>query len=373
MRYRKVIILILFFLCIFNLGALPNSKKEKTVKESAHCESAQDNPFGFLEFLHWNHSWNNYKYPDREAIQKSLGLMKKAGAGFVRFDFLWQDIEPKEGEFQFAKYDTLVNLAKENNIQVLGILDYSVEWASSCRRWNCPPVDNKLFVNFTAKVIQRYKDRVKYWEIWNEPDSGIYWTKQDCLKSYCDLLREVYLAAKKIDPDCKILNGGLASGIASVNHLYDNGAKDCFDILNIHIFESPQNPGAIKSVIAYPRIARKIMKRNGDGNKELWITEIGCPGVKSGLKVGDTFMGRNPTERRQAEWVKQVYDSLLAEGLANKIFWAFFRDTKEHWKNGIDYFGLIRWDFSLKPGFLAYQQSVKKWEKLTLRKKGRGW
>jgi len=218
-------------------------------------------------------------------------------------------------------------------------------------------------VNYAVSVIKRYKDKIKYWEVWNEPDSGTYWEPQDGLKSYCALLKEVYLAAKKTNPDCKILNGGLSHGLASVNKLYDNGARDYFDILNIHFFESPLHPNAIKAVAAYPRLAYKVMSRNGDAQKKIWITEIGCPGVKRGPAVKNWWMGRNPTERQQAEWAEKVFRELLKNKAVEKVFWAFFRDCKKHWENGVDYFGLVRWDFSKKPSFKAYRECFNTWKK----------
>lgn len=320
------------------------------------------NPFGVLEFLHWNHSWNNYKYATKEDLEKSIALMKEAGVGWVRVDFLWQDIEPKEGEFDFSKYDMLVDLLTKSQINILGILDYTADWASSCGQWNCPPKDFKLFINYETKVISRYKNKVKYWEFWNEPDSSIYWNPQDGLKTYCKLLKEVYIAAKKVDPECKILNGGLANGLANVNRLYDNGAGEYFDILNIHYFENPLHGTAIKAVLAYPKLAHKVMSRNGDGRKKIWITEIGCPGVPKAKAVKNWWAGGNPNERQQAKWVKQVYTELLKNKNVECIFWAFFRDCQGHWGNGVDYFGLVRWDFSKKPSFEAYKECFLKWK-----------
>ncbi|MDD5282313.1 MAG: beta-galactosidase [Candidatus Omnitrophica bacterium] len=319
------------------------------------------NPFGVLEFLHWNHSWNSYKYSSRPDLEKSVSLMQEAGVGWVRLDFLWGDIEPQQGKFDFTKYDYIVQLLRGRGMHILGILHYSVDWASACGKWNCPPKENKLFIEYASRVIKRYKGQVKYWELWNEPDSPTYWKEQDGLKSYCVLLRDVYIAAKQVDPDCKILNGGLANGASSVNHLYDNGAKDYFDILNIHFFQNPLHPGAIKAVINYPKLAYKIMQRNGDGDKKIWITEIGCPGVKRFLSVDNWWLGKNPTEGKQAKWLKDVYTGLLKDPHVEKIFWAFFRDTKNHWNNGVDYFGLVRWDFSRKNSFYAYQGCFRKW------------
>jgi len=327
------------------------------------AEINMNNPFGVLEFLHWNHSWNNYKYSNNLDLEKTISLMQSAGVGWVRVDFLWSDIEPLEGKFDFFKYDHVVELLWSKGIHILGILHYSTDWASSCGQWNCAPKDNKIFVKYAVKVIKRYKSKVKHWELWNEPDSAVYWKQQDSLKSYCVLLKDVYIAAKKIDPDCKILNGGLANGLASVNHLYDNGARDYFDILNIHFFQSPMDPDAIKAVASYPKLAYKIMKRNGDVDKKIWLTEIGCPGVKKGLKTDNWWMGKNPDESQQAKWLKDVYVELLKSPQVEKIFWAFFRDTKNHWENGVDYFGLVRWDYSRKPSFKAYQECFKKWKR----------
>ncbi len=327
---------------------------EEVVKNQAVC-----NPFGVLEFLHWNHSWNDYKYPDKKSIERSVKLMRKAGVGIVRMDFLWEEIEPRKGEFDFAKYDHIVDVVTKNKIQILGLLHYSAPWASGRGVWNCPPADNALFVRYALAVAGRYKDKVKYWEVWNEPDSGTYWSNQDGLKSYVALLKDVYTTVKKEVPGCKILNGGLAGGLSSVNKLYDNGAGAFFDILNIHIFDSPLNPSSVQRVSTYPKLAYKVMARNGDGNKKIWITEIGCPGVKKEINAQSWWMGDNPDEEQQAGWLKAVFAELTKDKAVEKIFWAFFRDCR-HWHNGTDYLGLVRWDFSEKPSYSSFQNAAKK-------------
>ncbi|MCK9604579.1 MAG: beta-galactosidase [Candidatus Omnitrophica bacterium] len=346
-------------LLFLSIGFCPGAEARDLKDKDLNMKS----PFGVLEFLHWNHSWNNYKYPDRKSLEKAVALMKEAGVGWVRMDFLWSDIEPAPGKFQFERYDDIVELLSKNNIQVLGILHYSTDWASACGRWNCPPQDSKLFVNYAVTVASRYKEKVKYWEIWNEPDSSTYWQPQDGLKSYCVLLKEVYTALKKVDPGCKVLNGGLANGLSRVNALYDNGAKDYFDILNIHIFANPLHPGAIEAVTAYPRLAYKIMSRNGDAHKKIWVTEIGSPGVKEGQETKNWWMGDNPDEQKQAEWLEKVFTGLLKDKNVERVFWAFFRDCKGHWDDGVDYFGIVRWDFSKKPAFQTYQKIYQGYKK----------
>ncbi len=322
-----------------------------------------ENPFGVLDFIYWNHSWNNYQYPDKQSIDLGVALMRKAGVGWVRMDFLWQDIEPRQGERHFEKYDYIVNALTAGGIGILGVLSYHTDWASPQRAWNVSSDDTSMFTAYCSAVAARYKDRVKYWEIWNEPDSGTYWQPQDGMKRYCILLKDAYRALKKVDPECFVLNGGLANGLTSVNRLYDNGAKDYFDIFNIHDFQSPYDKIAIKRTIAYVNTAYKVMCRNGDGRKKIWLTEIGCPGVKRGIQTEPWWMGRNPSEKQQAQWVRQVCTELPKVKPLDKFFWAFFRDTDRHWETGVDYFGLVRHDFKVKPAFEEYRKAVKAYQK----------
>jgi len=316
----------------------------------------QDNPYGVLDFLCWNHAWNNDHYPSRSSIDRSISLMKKCGIGIVRMDFLWQDIEPVAGRYNFAKYDYIVDALSRSNIAILGVLSYQVNRESPRTGWNVPSADHTPFLRYCENVCRRYKDRIKFWEIWNEPDSKIYWEPQDGLVEYVRLLRGAYKVLKHADPLCSILNGGLSAGLDSVNRLYANGAEDCFDIMNIHAFESPINKDAINRVVEYVNATALVMDRNGDDKKKIWVTEIGCPGVKSGTKVPNSWLGENPTEFQQASWVTQVYLEVLALDRVDKVFWAFFRDTNNHWNDGTDYLGIIRNDFSPKPAFRAYQE-----------------
>lgn len=316
------------------------------------------NPLGALEFLHWDHSWNNYKYPSKRSLQKIIGLIRDAGVGCVRLDFLWQDIEPKQGAFQFSKYDYIVNLLLKNNIQILGLLNYSTGWASPKGKWNCPSSDTSFFVNYARSVAGRYKNQVKYWEIWNEPDSSVYWEKQDGLRRYCFLLRDTYRDLKRINPEFKVLNGGFANGAKSVEQFYKHRPNRCFDILNIHIFDSPGHPGYLKRMVDVVLSAYRVMLANGDGAKKIWVTETGCPGVKRGIKTNNWWLGTNPTEKAQAEFVKLVIPALIRCPQVEKVFWAFFRDTWDHWQDGTDYLGLVRWDFSRKPAFFNYKKII---------------
>ncbi len=326
----------------------------------------EDNPFGVLAFLSWNHTWNNFKYPKKD-LKKAVKLLKELGVSFVRVDFYWQDIEPQKGKFDFSKYDYIVKLISENNIKILAILDYCADWAG--KSWNSPPDNLDDFVNFARKVVQRYKEKIKYWEIWNEPDSRIYWQPQDEMKTYLKLLKKTYKAIKEIDPSAKILLGGLTpEGYYALKRIYEMGGKDYFDIVNIHPFVNPLEKDCIKRIKILCKNIKKLMEKFGDKEKKIWITEIGCPGVKKPSKENAWWFGKSPTEAEQAEFLKKVFTEIPKLEFVDKVFWAFFRDCKEHFNTGVDFFGLVRWDFSRKKAFKIYKKCILNWEKQKYKK-----
>ena len=64
--------LMLFFIFL-------NAVSLRGYAQSPNGEDKMDSPFGVLEFLHWNHDWNSFKYPDQAALDKTVSLMKEAG------------------------------------------------------------------------------------------------------------------------------------------------------------------------------------------------------------------------------------------------------------------------------------------------------
>ena len=94
---------------------------------------------------------------------------------------------------------------------------------------------------------------------------------------------------------------------------------------------------------------------------KIWFTEIGCPGVKKLTKENGWWEGLSPTETQQAAFVKEVFTRVIELADVEKVFWAFFRDSDRHFNSGVDYFGLVRWDFSKKPAYEAYKRAVQRW------------
>jgi len=297
-------------------------------------------------------------YYDSLELEKSVALMQEAGIGWVRMDFLWSDLEPRCGEFDFIRHEDLVNRLEKASIKILATLTYSPAWHRDA--WNNAP-DPAVFSRWAQAMTRHFKNRIRHWEIWNEPDNPQFWQPQDGNRAYVELLTQACAAIKQEDSSAIVHLGGLGQGLpASLKAIYAHGGREFFDTVDIHPFIHPLMPDALGGLLYFYESAYQVMQQNGDSEKPLWFSAIGAPGLQEPRQTPDWWLGKNPTELQQAEWVRRLYTDALRWPGVSKIFWSFFRDTPGQLGNGTDYCGLARSDFSKKPAFEAYRDGALK-------------
>lgn len=323
--------------------------------------SSVESPFGVLVFLPWNDDWNNNMYTKDKAV-RAMDLIHEAGLKWVRMDFSRTKIEPDtEGVFEFGQSDWLTGKLRARNISIVGILGYSPDWAASSNAgWKSAPKDVESFARYVYATVKRYQGKVDYWEIWNEPNLASYWEPQDDMAGYLDLLKASYKAARAANPGCHILNGGLSiMNTGDVERFYEKGAKNYFDIFNVHLFVGATGvPDIGERLVKTSQDIRGIMAKYGDGQKQLWVTEIGFHGVPEDALVKNGILKYKPREGQQAALLTKAFSAAIKSGKIDKIFWAFFQDTQNHFSDGADYYGLIRGDFTRKPAYDAYKKLI---------------
>ena len=107
--------------------------------------------------------------------------------------------------------DEAVDGERARGLEILGLLDYTAGWAVGAGgpvSFAPPPHD--LWSNYVAQVVGRYKDRVRAWEVWNEPNVPVFWTGTK--EEYAALLAVTYDTIKRVDPSATVL-GPTISGI----------------------------------------------------------------------------------------------------------------------------------------------------------------
>jgi polysaccharide biosynthesis protein PslG len=143
----------------------------------------------------------------RSAQLQRLGTT--LGVHLVRRDFLWQDLEPSAGAFDFSDEDAAVDDSVASGMTTIGILAYNAPWAASDGDVDTPP-DPTLFAAFAEATANQYAGRVDTWEIWNEPNVGYrFWKPREDGAAYARLLAAAYPAVKRGNPKATVLLGGL--------------------------------------------------------------------------------------------------------------------------------------------------------------------
>jgi hypothetical protein len=338
------------------------------------------NPFGINTFLH-----NEVEPAKRE---EQVRLIAEGGFHWLREEFPWEDIEIEgRGDFidrrndpagvdAWAKYDHIVGLAEEYGLEMIVRLSNPPSWSRSqpdeVIGAFAPPDDYGDFARFAAIVAERYRGRIRYYQLWNEPNIYPEWGEQIVSpEDYTDLLCQAYRAVKAVDPDIVVISGALAptaelsgrdfNDYLFLQRMYDAGAGECFDILAMQgygLWSGPTDRRMRPIVVNYARneFIRDIMVRNGDAHKAIWISEMNWNAVP--LEVADARFGR-VTLDQQARYAPMAYQRAQEEWpwIGVISFW-YFKRADTTWldqQRPEAYFQMADPDFNLMPVYDAMQ------------------
>lgn len=195
---------------------------------------------------------------------RDLPFMIECGVKVVRLEF---------NPAYEANFKETVSIFVANGIKIVAVL-MRRDLVDDINAWG----------EWVYETVNKYKHMVKVWEIWNEPnwDTG-FGAPGDPLK-YMEFLKVAYVKAKQADPNCTVLGGSVLgtdnAGLNFLRAMYENGAKDYMDALAYHPYctiVSPLYPHQTSTGKAFWKLewVRNIMTEYGDGNKKIWITEVG--------------------------------------------------------------------------------------------------
>lgn len=245
------------------------------------------------------------RHGDHELAAEQFKLMRQAGIRWARTDFDWTSVQQQEnGSWDFTLFDETIRMAEEAGVTILPILAYDVRWAT--------PAYQHLdaWRQYVRQTVTRYQHRLRYWEVWNEPDLEQFWKETPNPANYTTLLRATYQEIKNINPDLQVLLGGL-SGIPYeyIEGVYQAGGKDCFDIMAVHPYRYPETPEARSLKDDLDKL-RKLMAEYGDADKPVWITEIGWPTHQSRNRLLDDIVraGLAAVDPNRTDWTLAVFD-----------------------------------------------------------------
>ena len=284
------------------------------------------------------------------------------GGVMIRRDFVWNEIEPAKGTYDFDPYDALVAQAQAANVTLLGTLDYGVAWANASSNGDVdyPPTNPQDYADYAAAVASRYAGRVDDWEIWNEPNQGLrFWkpTLSGDPTAYGTLLEDAFDSIHSAAPSARVLLGGtvftpqiIEGAMQFLGEAYDAhpDLAQHFDVAGVHAYQAyPPQTAPETGELADPPLDAKIemhawlLAQHGASATPIWITELGWP-------VYGTV-----DEAAQARFLVRA-TLIAARAGASAVFWYTLRDGPNPTAfPPEDAFGLLHNDSTPKPAYGA--------------------
>jgi hypothetical protein len=186
----------------------------------------------------------------------------------------WTSLEPLQGVWNWEPLDIWVAAAEQHGVEdILLTLGQTPPWASTNpddvnyigAGAPAPPTDNQYWRDYVTAVAQRYKGRIRYYEIWNEPNDPTYYTGS--VDELEELTAEAYSILKSVDPGNTVLSPApYVPGY--LDQLLQAGMAQNVDMIAYHFYETP--PEATAQAIANVNL---VMAAHGVSAMPLWATE----------------------------------------------------------------------------------------------------
>lgn len=251
-------------------------------------------PGEHLPFLGINIALEQVTPPVRRA---ALQRLRQAGFGWVRQRLDWNQLEPTPGHYVWRSSDALLQEIVAAGLIPVVVLDGSPAWARAAadrpptNNPLAPPADPAPFARFVAAFAARYQDRLRYYQLWDEPNIAPHWGNRMIEPvAYAQLLKAVVPALRAADPDAVIITAALAptsdrghlaiDEVYFLQRLYAAGAAPYFDIVAAQPFGfgyTPDDRRAQPDILNFQRVTllRRAMIAAGDGAKPIWAVRYG--------------------------------------------------------------------------------------------------
>jgi len=354
-----------------------------TAEEPARTIPNSDvNPYGANFFL------------DREVepwkLDKTLQMASQAGIGWVKQQFSWEEVEPaRKGEFlepatkssSWGKFDAIVAACEKYNLRIVARLDRPPDWTRQDNTYKERPPDSlDDYGDYVYEFVKRYRGRIDYIQIWNEPNIFPEWGNRPVDPAqYVDLLKIAYRRAKEANPNVQVLCAPLAITLGQAHPepgkwtamndldyleaMYKAGAREYFDIYSANAFgmdhppEDPPDP----AILNFQRVLlhREIMERHGDGGKAIWFNEYGWNAAPESFPA-DRLVWQRVSEREQADYTVRGITMAREQWPWAGVFMVwYFRQAGHIPTDRADYyFRMVDTDFTPRPLYLAIQDAV---------------
>ena len=213
------------------------------------------------------------------------------------FGTAWGDLEPAKGQWDWEVLDNWVQSAQQHGVQkILLTLGQTPGWASSNpdivtylggAGGVAPPTNLQDWRDYVTAVAQRYKGRIQYYEIWNEPNDTTYYA--GTVQELVSLTQEAYKILKSVDPS-NIVVAPVPYTLEYFDTLLAAGVGKYVDVLSYHKYTLALPPEGLADI--FLANLRLIMAKYGVSAVPLWDTEGASADDTTPADVAPKYLAR---------------------------------------------------------------------------------
>ncbi|HVL57419.1 MAG TPA: hypothetical protein VM491_13010 [Burkholderiaceae bacterium] len=253
----------------------------------------------------------------------------------------WRNIQKKPDVWDWAALDQWVQtyhgLGKDLIYSFYGTPDWASTRPSVTDLYGRPggdskPTDLAHVRTFITELVKRYNGdgarRIKYLEVWNEPDTGNgmpYW--RDSISDLAALARAVYQAAKAVDPGIIVLGPAWVDafdqfranerfvGFANASDQSGGSGKQWMDAVAWHHYDYAMN---IQHLVEQIHHIRAALQQAGQDHLPMYLTEIG----------GEAWTASSPSVSDKTRQIQRWM--MVAAAAGQQMIGLYMHDTMSH-------------------------------------------
>lgn len=295
-------------------------------------------------------------------FDRAFPLIKKTGVHRVRIQSGWQKTEKEKGVYDFKWLDDIVDKLLMAEIEPFLSLSYGNKiYCSNFEK--CPNIENggvghipieteeerEGWKNYIRATIEHFKDRITYYEIWNEPDCSVFCcTDMEWNYAYFELIKITAPIIREIMPSAKIIS--CTAGFGSTDWVLRVGVGDYVDIHSFHGYTFTPELSSGKD-----QTNRFSYYKKHAPHLKLWRGEAGCPSYNDPQSTG-ALSEIKASEIKQAKFLLRHLLCDLENDTIELTSYFHAYDFK-HFSGKVRYhYGLITHEeLSKKPSYNCFQ------------------
>ncbi len=267
------------------------------------------------------------------------------GAGLLRLwdtGTTWAHLQPERERWNWTRLDYYLRHVERHapTAAVVYTLGITPSWAALpggkaiYGGSTAPPASLDDWRTYVRTVAERYRGRIRSWEIWNESNINVFYTGS--VGQMLELARAAHEVLKEVDPANVVLTPNVTrSGLAWLDEYLALGGGRWADVVSFHRYPSPRPEDDLPEYAA----VRHTLAAHGLSQLPVWNTE----GAVSGS------VGPDPAAARAA--VARAYLVQWCQGLGNFSWYCW----DIHWEGGANLSATLT-GAELTPAGVAYRE-----------------